>query len=192
MLRLNIRQTMPRIGIHTQLSTLSTHTTRPEAHTEYVAPRSNLGTTSPQISIDSYASRHAYGYTNHTDFAREQGAKGKQAVSSSTSHHTQDAWSIINNAARKGHDEVAASAKRELSSRINKQRRIEAQAIPDPEVHITPGQLVGTPDPGKYDWTVRVNPSATVDYQPGKVEVYMQQQGQIRQWTTEGHYDIYA
>jgi len=51
---------------------------------------------------------------------------------------------------------------------------------------------VGTPDEGKYDWTVQTQFKADVQYNPGKAETYIAQQGGVRQWTTEGKYDIYA
>ena len=192
MLRLNIRNTMPRIGIRTQLSTIETHYQKPEGHTEYVAPRSNIGVTKPEIDVDTYPSRHSYGYTNHTDFAKEQGEKGLSDIRSSTSGHAQKTWAIIDGAAKQGNDQVVNQAKSDLSSRINKQRYIDVQAIPDPTITITPSKLEGTPDPGKVDWTVDTESFAPSDFNRGKVEIYLQQKGDIRRWVSEGKYDIYA
>jgi len=192
MLRLNIRQTMTRIGIHTQLSTLSGRMTRPEAHTEYEAPRSNMGVTQPELSIDSYPSRHAYGHTNNDDFAKQYGRQGKQDIKASTSKHTQQAWAQINNGAKPGNDEVVNRAKQALSSEINKQRYLVAEAIPDPQISCRPSEVVGEPDPGKYDWSVSVKHDAELSFNRGSVETYIQQKGQVRQWTTEDRYDIYA
>ena len=76
--RLNIRQTLPRIGIRTQKAQLEMHTSKAELHGDYQAPRSNMGATQPTIEMDSYPSRHSYGYTNNGDFAKEYGQKGLQ------------------------------------------------------------------------------------------------------------------
>lgn len=192
MLRLNIRQTMTRIGIHTQLSTLSTRMVRPEAHTEYVAPRSNMGTTQPELSIDSYPSRHAYGYTNNGDFAKQYGQQGVQEMREGMSRRNQQAQSMVKNAARRGHDEVAAQAKQVVSAQISKQRKLVVESIPNPIISCRPAELVGDIDPGKYDWTVSAEATAKVSFNRGSVETYVQQQGQVRQWVTEGRYDIYA
>ena len=192
MLRLNIRQTFTQIGIRTQPSTLSTRYIKPEAHTEYVAPRSNKGTTQPKLDINSYPSRHSYGHSTCDDLTRAAGQRGFQDLAAAIKRHNHEGIAMANNGAKKGHDEVATQAKQHLSQEIHKQRIIVAQRIPNPEIHYTPGQLVGTPDPGKYDWTVDTDYKADVNYTPGKAETYIAQQGGVRQWTTEGKYDIYA
>ena len=192
MLRLNIRHTLPQIGIRTHLSTLSAHMVRPEAHSEYQAPRSNQSMTQATIEIDSYPSRKSYGARKDSDFAAERGQQGLSDVRSATSGHTNKAWSFINNAAKQGTDEVVNQAKGEISSEISQKRIIEAQAIPDPTVRGIPAELTGEIDPGYYRWNVDVQPTAEVEFNRGSVEIYMQQKGDLRQWTTEDHYDIYA
>ena len=192
MLRLNIRHTLPQIGLRTQLSTLSAHMVQPTAHSEYQAPRSNQTMRQATIEIDSYPSRKSYGARKDADFAAERGQKGYSDVRSSTSGHAQETWSIINNAAKKGVDEIVNQAKGEISSEISKKRIIEAQAIPDPTVRGIPAELSGDIDPGYYRWNVDVQPTAEVNFNRGNVEVYMKQQGDLRQWVTEDRYDIYA
>lgn len=190
--RLNIRQTMPRIGIRTQLSKLETHYVKAELHGDYQAPRSNAGMEQPKLEIDSYPSRHAYGYTNHTDFAREYGQKGPQEMRQGMSHRNALGQDMVNNAARPGRNVIAEQAKQELSARISKQRYIDVQAIPDPQMHITPVQATGTPDPGHYTTSIETENMAKSDFTRGQVEIYLRQKGDLRQWVTWGKYDTYA
>ena len=192
MLRLNIRQTFTQIGIRTQPSTLSTHYKPPEAHTEYVAPRSNMGTTQPKLDINSYPSRHSYGHSTCDDLTKAAGQRGLQDLQAAIKRHNHEGLAMANSGAKRGHDEIAAQAKQHIAQEISKRRIIVAQHIPNPEIHYTPGQLVGTPDPGKYDWTVDADYKADVNFTPAKAETYIAQQGSVRQWVTEGKYDIYA
>ena len=192
MLRLNIRQTFTQIGIRTQPSTLSTHYKRPEAHTEYVAPRSNMGTTQPKLDINSYPSRHSYGHSTCDDLTKAAGQRGLQDLQAAIKRHNHNGLAMANSGAKRGHDEIVAQAKQHIAEFIGKKRYLEARFIPNPEIHYTPGQLVGKPDPGKYDWTVQADYKADVNYTPGKAETYIAQQGGVRQWVTEDHYDIYA
>ena len=192
MLRLNIRQTFTQIGIHTQLSTLSTHMKRPEAHTEYVAPRSNKGTTQPQLEIDSYPSRHSYGHSTCDDLTKAAGQRGLQDLQAAIKRRNHEGLAMANNAAKPKHNEIQAQAKQHLSQEISKQRYLVAQHIPNPSMHYTPAQVVGESDLGKYDWTISADYKAESDFNRGSVETYIKQQGGVRQWTTEGKYDIYA
>ena len=192
MLRLNMRHQLPQIDFRIQHSQMiSAHPRPAELHSNYRAPRSNMGTTMPTIEIDSYPSRHSYGYNTHIDEAREHGQKGLSDLQGTTSRRTQRAWQIIESGAQRGND-IASYYDGKLSQQINRQRRIEAQAIPDPEVHITPCQLVGEPDPGAYDVEIQTSPKADVQYQPGSVQTYVKDEGFLRRWVTEGKYDIYA
>ena len=192
MLRLNIRQSITQIGMRTQLSTLSPRMIKPEAHTEYVAPRSNKGTTQGELQIDSYPSRHSYGFTNHEDFAKQYGQQGKSDLTAAIKRHNSEAWAMINNGARPGTNQVKQQALGRLDAEINKKRYIVAQAIPDPQISYTPSQVVGETDPGKYDWSVQTDYKADVQFNRGSVETYIRQKGEVRQWVTEDRYDIYA
>lgn len=191
--RLNIRQTLPRIGIRTKLSTLETHNTRAELHGDYQAPRSNMGWTQSTLEVNTYPSRHAYGYTNHEDFAREKGQEGIQKMREGMSRRNSLAQTFITNGAKKGSNVVAEHAKQEISAQISRQLYMDVQAIPDPEMHITPGRVTGQPDPGHYTTEAEgVETMAKSDFNRGSVEIYLQQKGDIRRWLTWGKYDTYA
>lgn len=192
MLYLNIRHTLPRIGINMHISTLSSRIVKPKPQGDYQAPRSNLGYSQPSLEINSYPSRHSYGHSTMIDFARQYGGQGLSDVKQTTSKHAQDTWDIIDNASRKGRDIFAEQAHRRLSSEVSKQRTLVAQAIPDPEVTMHPSELHGETDPGHHSVKIETSSTADVKYNPGKFEIYLQDRGSIRMWTSEGHYDIYA
>ena len=192
MLYLNTRHTLPRVGIDMAASTLSSRIQRPTAEGTYHAPRSNTGMGRITLEINSYPSRKSYGARTMADFTGEKGQQGISDVQSATSSHTQNAWAMIENAARKGHNEIANQAKGRLSSEISKQRHLEAQAIPDPEVHIEPAHEPGNIDPGSWDYTIRTADKADVTYNEGHFDLYLEERGSIHSWVSEGHYDIYA
>ncbi len=190
---MNIRQTLPRIGIRTKLSTLETHVERAELHGDYQAPRSNMGLVQSEIEINSYSSRHAYGHTNNEDFAREKGQEGIQKLREGMARKNALAQTFLRDGAKKGSNVVAEHAKQEISAQISRQRYMEVQAIPDPEVHGTPAQVTGQPDPGHYTTSVDPPPPmAQSDFNRGSVEIYLQQKGDIQRWLTWGKYDTYA
>lgn len=191
MLRLNIRHTDTRIGIHTQLSTLSAHPKPAELHTDVEPAQSGIGFTQATIDINSYPSRHSYGFTTMGDFTKDRGQKGLSDVKSSISKHAQATWDVIDNGARKG-DYQVSRAKSRFWSNVSKQRYIVAQAIPDPEITVHPSEIVGEPYLGKNQIHIDADSQAEVSYNPGGVETYIKQKGSIRMWTTEGKYDIYA
>ena len=192
MLRLNIRQRLPQIDFRMQRSQLDTHVEPAKLHTDYHAARSNMGTTAPRMEIDTYPSRHSYGFTNHTDFAKQYGQQGLSDVRANTSHWTQEAWTTIDNAAKRGQNTIRASYDNRRAQEVKQQRYMEAQAIPDPMVRITPMQVVGNPDVGDVTTDIQAQHDADIRYQPAKAETYIKDQGFLRQWTTEGKYDIYA
>ena len=193
MLYVNVRHTLPRIGLHTQLATLSSHVRPAELHTTYVAPRADVHATQVKIDIDSYPSRHAYGASTMEDFTRENGQQGLADIQQATSSHTQAAWDVIENGARPGgSSEIINQAKSKLADQIAKQRYIEVQAIPDPTITVTPSVVQGNIDTGKDEVSIQTYPSADILVHPGQAETYLEQKGSIRMWTTEGQYDIYA
>lgn len=192
MLYLNTRHTLPRIGINMAASTLSSRIQKPTVDSAYHAPRSNTGMGRITLEINSYPSRKAYGARTMGDFTGENGQQGISDVQSATSSHTQKAWAMIENAAKKGHNEIASQAKSKLSSDISKTRYLEAQAIPDPEVHITPADEPGDIDPGSWDYKINTADKADVTYNEGHFEVFLEDRGSIHSWVSEGHYDIYA
>lgn len=189
---LNIRLTQPMIGMHTRLGQLEAHATPARLHSENRQARSNVGIEQSSISINTYPSRHSYGFTNHADFAKEHGEQGFSDLAKATSGHTQEAWQYIDNAARPGSNEPAATYTREVWSQLKKQRQLVAELIPDPEIHGTPARIVGDVDPGDVTVHIDTDAFAKTHFTPGQVEVYMKQKGEVRQWVTEGHYDRYA
>jgi len=192
MLYLNTRHTLPRIGIDMAASTLSSRIQKPTVDSEYHAPQSHTGMGRITLEINSYPSRHSYGARTMGDFTKEYGQQGISDVQSVTSRHTQAAWSMIEHGARKGSNEIGNQAKQRLSSEISKQRYIEAQAIPDPEVHITPADEPGDIDPGSWDYKINTAESADVTYNEGHFDLFLEDRGSIHSWVSEGHYDIYA
>lgn len=194
MMYLNIRFTQPQISVHTQLSKLEAHSTPARLSTENRQARSNQGTTLMSIDIDTYPSRHSYGFTNHDDFARQYGQQGFSDLASSTSGHTGDAWNIINNAAKPGSKTLEGMAKSEISEFINKgkNRHIVAELIPDPTITVHPSEVKGTPDRGDVTVDIDTDAFAQTHFTRGQVETYLQQKPDVRQWVTEGRYDLYA
>lgn len=194
MLYLNIRSTQPMIDMHTQLGKLEAHSTPARLSTENRQARSNMGCTQMTIDIDQYPSRHSYGYSNHDDFAREHGSQGFSDVAQSISGHTQDAWQIIDQAARPGAHTLQDISYGEVTAFINKgkNRHIVAEHIPDPKLTVHPSELKGTPDPGDVTVHIDTDAFAQTHFTPGQVQTYLKQKGNVEQWVTEDHYDIYA
>ena len=194
MLCLNVRSTFPRIGLHTQQAWTEKAAVIPaKLSTEYVAPRADVWPSGVKVDIDSYPSRHAYGYSTMGDLTQTEGQQGLADIQQATSGHTQEAWDMIENGAKKGgSNEIIAQVKSKLASAIAKQRYLEVQSIPDPVITVTPSTMQGNIDTGKDEVTAQTYPTADVTFNPGKVEVYLEQQGSVRMWTTEGQYDIYA
>ena len=192
MLYLNTRHTLPRIGIDMAASTLSSRIQKPTVDSAYHAPQSHTGIGRITLDINSYPSRHSYGARTMADFTSEKGQQGISDVQSATSSHTQNAWAMIENAAKKGHNEIASQAKGRLSSEVSKQRYLEAQAIPDPQVHIEPAHEPGNIDPGSWDYKIHTADKADVTYNEGHFDLYLEERGSIHRWVSEGHYDIYA
>ena len=127
------------------------------------------------------------------DFTRANGQQGLADIQQAASEHTQAAWDVIENGARPGgSSEIINQAKGKLAAQIAKQRYIEVQSIPDPTITVTPSVVQGNIDTGKDEVSIQTYPTADVTFNPGKFEAYLEQQGSVRMWTTEGHYDIYA
>ncbi len=164
-----------------------------ELSRDYRAPRADVGVTQPTMDIDTYPSRHAYGYTNYDDFAAQYGQQGIQDVQSGNSSHTENAWdNIENGAVPGGTSTVITQVKSKVEADIGQQRYIVAEHIPQPTITVTPARVQGNIDTGKDEVTAKTYPTADVTYNPGKFEVYLEQKGNVRMWTSEGQYDIYA
>ena len=192
MLYLNVRHTLPMIGMRSQKNTLDAGINQPSYDQTSQQARSNKGKTQPKIDIDSYPSRHSYGYTNHTDFARENEQEGLSGVQQGTSKHTQMAWALAEDGPKPGRQVAIEQIYRDMMSIADQNRVLVAQAIPDPEVHFTVGEVAGEPTVGRTTPHWNVTSRARVEYNRGNIEIYLQQKGSIRAWVSEGKYDILA
>ena len=193
MMWLNIRHQLPQTAIrHTSWDKWNVSASTPaEVHTEDRQARSNKGATQASVNIDSYPSRRAYGARNMTDFTRERGQAGLSGVKSGTSSHTQQAWSNIENGAKKGND-IPARAKNEMFSKYTARNRVDFQLMQGPTITANPSRVVGDTDTGDVTAEISTEPFARMDFTQGKVETYMEDQGFIRRWLSDGKYDIYA
>lgn len=192
MLYLNTRHTLPMIGIRTQKNTLDSGINQPRYEQETQQARSNQGKTQPRLTIDSYPSRHSYGYTNHTDFARENEQAGFAGVQEGTSKHTQMAWALAEDGPKPGRMVPIEQIQSEVQSIANQDRYLVAAAIPKPEISFDVGAVVGEPAAGRTTPHWQTDAQANIHYNRGSIETYLQQRGDIRRWVSEGHYDIRA
>ena len=192
MLYLNTRHTLPMIGMRVQRNTLDSSINQPRYEQETQQARSGRGATQPKLSIDSYPSRHSYGYTNNTDFARENLERGMAEVQRGTSKHTQMAWALAEDGPKAGRQVGIEFARRDMENRVTRLRTLVAAAIPDPEIHFDVGQAVGEPMIGRTTPHWHTESMAHIRYNRGSVETYLQQKGDIHSWVSEGKYDIRA
>ena len=193
MLCLNIRSTYPRIGLHTQLGQLDNQMRPAQLHTDYQAPRANVHATLVKVDIDQYPSRHAYGSSTMGDFAAANEQQGLADVQEGVSERTQGAWDNVENGAKPGgQSRPIACIKNQIQQKIAQQRYLVAAAIPDPVFTVTPSIVQGDIDTGKDEVTAETYAFAEGTFTPGQVQVYLEQAGSVRMWTTEGQYDIYA
>jgi len=191
-LRLNMRHAIPQIGIRSRQSTVDdSHMVPAQLHTNNQQARSNKGITQSRIDIDSYPSRQAYGFKKMGDFARENAQRGISDVQSGTSRHTQQAWSVIENGAKRG-NYVQQQAEQKIYSDAKRTRTLEAQHIPKPEITAEPAQVVGEPDLGDVTVQIDAQHYASIKITPGSAETYIQNEGFFRQWVSQDKYDIYA
>ena len=169
MLYLNTRHTLPVVGYRIQRNTVDTGIVQPQYEQETQQARSNRGFTQPKITIDSYPSRHSYGYTNNTDFARENMQRGYSEVKKGTSKHTQMAWALAEDGPKAGRQVGIEFARNDLNSRVTRLRTLVAAAIPDPEIHVDPGEMHGTPTPAKTIPHWHTEGQARIKYNRGRI-----------------------
>jgi len=192
--RLNIRMTPTQIGMRNNTQAkLEMTTTKAELHSEYKPPTGN-GWTQPKISIDSYESRHTYGYVNHEDYARERGQEGIQIMRANMQKNNADAQAMIKNGAKKGHNEIVEQEKQRIASQNAPPQGMNVVFPPPPTTELVePSRIKGEIDPGSYKTTVTpAEPFAHGHFTPANVEPYIKQKGDIRQWITYGEYDRLA
>ena len=192
MLYLNTRHQLPQIAIRQQWGRFTEASAVPATvHGNNEQAQSNKGATQSSIDIDNYPSRRAYGARNMTDYTRERGQKGLSDVQSGTSRKTQEAWTKATNAAKRG-DDVQQKAKSDMMSKYTAKMAFELNLMPEPNISAQVSQVVGESDEG--DVTAEIEPvfSPKLNYTPGSAETYLAVEGFIRNWVSEGHYDIYA
>ena len=193
MLRLNIRHALPQIAIRNQQSRIEdSHMIPAQIHAKDEQARSNKGVTQARIDIDSYPSRHSYGYSTMGDFTRENGQRGISDNQAAISGHAQSTWSVIDNGAKSG-NYVQSTERQKLFSDAHKSIEIEAMMIPDPITTVSePSEVVGESDRGDVTVEITTTPSASIKITPGRAETYLANEGFIRRWISQDKYDIYA
>ena len=178
MLYLNVRHTLPMIGIQAQKNTLDSSINQPRYAQQTQQARSNRGATQPKLFIDSYPSQH--------------GQQGFADVSRGTSKHTQMAWALAEDGPKPGRQVALEFIRNDVKSIADQNRCIVAQAIPDPEIRFDVGEAVGTPTIGRTTPQWHTDAQARIHYNRGSIETYLQQKGDIHRWVSEGKYDIRA
>ena len=192
MVRLNTRHELPQIGIRQTLGRLDeTAMIQPQVQGTNRQAYSNKTVTQPELSINSYSSRRAYGHRRMGDLTAEQGQRGKSDVQAATSRHAQETWAKATNAAKRG-DDVTQKIKSDMFSQYDAHAVFGLTFIPDPQVQGQPNEVIGEPDLGNISVDIETAPSARINYTPGSLEIYLQNEGFIRHWVTESNYDIYA
>lgn len=190
---LNIRHQLPRIGINSQLGRFSkTAVNQPTMHGNgHQQARTNQGITQSQLDIIDYPSRRAYGARNMTDFTAERGQQGIADVQQGTSAHAQETWSMIENGPRKGNYQIQKFHQKIYEDKMVRPR-FAIEKVPDPEIHGQPAQLVGDIDIGDVTEYPEPEPAPTIEFSPGNISVYLDNEGFINRWTSQGQYDIQA
>ena len=187
MLCLNIRQTYPRIGLHSQLSSLETKSPEADLHTTYESPTAGVWPKAAEVNINQYPSRHSYGYSNLKDLGAENAKQGFDGVEKGINRRVQEGNDMLNNGTK--HNVVAAEAKAQLVP--TKDRVLVVERVTPPEITVTPSYMQGNIDTGRDEVTIQPHEVQT-HYTPGSLDIFLQDPGSIRMWTTEGRYDIYA
>lgn len=192
MVRLNTRHELPQIGIRqTQGRLDQAAVVQPQIRGTNRQAQSNKGATQPSLSLDSYQSRKAYGFRNHGDEAAELGRRGLSDIQAQTSRLAQETWTKATTAARRSND-VAQNARAEMFSQYEVKPLFTLTHVPDVQMQGHPNEVVGEPDLGEISVDIETAPSARIHYTPGSVETYLKNEGFIRHWVTQDHYDIYA
>ena len=193
MVRLNTRHQLPQIGMRQTFGRLDESAiiqpqTQSGANRQ---ARSNQTVTQPDLSLDNYPSRRAYGFRTHGDFAAERGQRGQSDVRAATGNHAQENWSTATSAARRG-NYITQRTRSEMFADYDAHMVFTTAAIPDPSVQGYPNEVVGEPETANLSVDIRTAPNARIHYTPGSVQTYLQNEGFIRNWVSYNHYDIYA
>ena len=192
MVRLNTRHELPQITMRqTQGRLDASGIIQPQPRGRNQQARSNQTVTQPSLTLDNYPSRRAYGFRKMGDLTAEQGSRGISDAQAATGRHSSEAWSKATTAARRG-DDVVEKIKADMFSDYQARPVFTTSAIPDAQMQGHPNEVVGEPELSDISVDIQTAPSARIQYTPGSVEVYLQNEGFIRHWVSMDHYDIYA
>ena len=192
MLRLNIRHRLPQIGMQiTRGRVEQAKVIQPEIHTNNQQASSNKWITQPRIDLDTSASQYVTGKRTMFQFTNERGHRGVSDAQAATSRHTQEAWARLDNGAKRGND-LASKFRSDMFAGYEADTVFTLQWTKGAEVQVQESQLTGRSDVGDVTAEIDTTPSADVRISQGGVRTYIQDQGYLRQWTTEDYYDIYA
>ena len=192
MLRLNIRHRLPQIGMQiTRGRVEQAKVIQPEIHTNNQQASSNKWITQPSIALDTSESQYVTGKRTIYQFTRERGQRGISDVQASTRKHTQEAWARLDNGAKRG-DDLASQFRSKMFEGYEAEPVFTLQWTKGAEVQVQESQLTGRSEVGDVTAEIQTTPSADVRISQGSVRTYIQDQGYLRQWTTEDYYDIYA
>lgn len=193
MLYLNTRHRLPQISIHQNWSNLNrSAVVQPQTHGSNEQAQSNKGATQPRTEIENYPSRRAYGSRTMTDYTRERGQKGIADAQAATSERAQRAWAFIEQGARRGND-IPQKYKSVMMSKYSTAKNlVNFELMSGPNISVSRGQVVGEPYRGDVTAEVDTQSTAEFEYTPGSAETTLEDRGFIRNWVSDGHYDIYA
>lgn len=192
MVRLNTRHELPQIGIRqTQGRLDESAIIQPKIRGTNRQAQANKGATQPSLSLDSYQSRKAYGFRNHSDEAAEQGSRGLSDIQATTSRLSQEAWQKATTAARRGND-IAQNARAKMFAQYEVKPLFTLKHVPHVQMQGHPGEVVGEPDLGEISVDIETASSARIRYTPGSAEIYLENEGFIHHQVTQDHYDIYV
>lgn len=192
MLRLNIRHSLPQIGMQITRGRVEKATVvKPQIHTNNQQASSNKWITQPSIDLDTSESQYVTGKRTMYQFTRERGQRGISDVQAATSKHTQEAWARIDNGAKRG-DDLKSQFRSHIFEGYEAEPVFTLQWTKGAEVQVQESQLTGRTDVGDVTAEIQTAPSADVNISQGGVRTYIQDQGFLRQWVTEDYYDIYA
>ncbi len=190
--RLNTRHELPQIAMRqTQGRLDQSGIIQPQVQGTNRQARSNKTVSQPSLDINNYPSRRAYGHRTMNDLTAEQGQRGISNAKSATSSHARQGWAAATNAAKRG-DDISQNVRAEIFSKYQARAVFELNFIQDPQIQGQPNQVVGEPDLGDISVDIETAPSARLQYTPGSVETYLQNEGFIRHWVSYDSYDIYA
>ena len=190
--RLNTRHELPQIGLRqTQARLDQSGIIQPRAQGTNQQARSNKTVSQSTLSINSYPSRRSYGHRTMNDLTAERGQRGISDARSAASSHTRQGWAAATNAAKRG-DDISQNVRAEMFSNYQAQTVFELDFVQDPQIQGQPNQVIGEPDLGDISVDIETAPSARIQYTPGSVETYLQNEGYIRHWVSYDNYDIYA